>query len=301
MEKDKIRLDILVAKKFNISRNVAKEHILNNFVISNGKILNKPKLLVDETIDLNLKEIIKKKVKTFDLKPSPLKCEIVYEDEYIFIVNKPSGIIVHPTNYESIDTLANIMKRVFEERKIQCFGDLLRNGIVHRLDKDTSGLLIVAKNQTVYDKFVELIKEKKVIRKYLALIYGHLVAKTVDVDVPIIRIDDSNKREASSNHNADDAKTTFIEIEKFSNFSLVECVLHTGRTHQIRVHAQYINNNVLNDPLYGVKHHNKSTKYGQYLVAYNLEFKHPFLSNKKINIKIDMPKEFKKYIKENNK
>lgn len=293
----KIRLDNLVASKFKISRAVAKKYILNGFIYSNNEKLLKPNLFLDESIEIDLiKNDLENQKEVTSIKKWDFDLEIVYEDEYILVVNKPSGIIVHPTNFEQQYTLANILKSIFEKKNIDFFGDYSRNGIVHRLDKDTSGLLIVAKNIDVYNCFIDLIKNKKVKRKYVALIKGSLKSKTIKIDAPIIRINNSNKRIVSNESDAIDAITIFKELKKFDNFSLVECELITGRTHQIRVHAQYLNNNILNDPLYG-DNYKKTTKYGQYLTAYKLSFKHPFLNNKLIDIKIDIPIEFMNFIK----
>ncbi len=298
MEDKKIRLDILVSNKFNISRTIAKEYILQNFVSLNEEILNKPNLKLDELSDIELKIIEKEKL-IEDLIPWNFPIEIVYEDDYIFIVNKPSGILVHPTNFKETKTLSNIMKHIFISKNIKPFGDYLRSGIVHRLDKDTSGLLIVAKDQDVYNTFVNLIKNKKIKRKYKALVHGYLNTKKVEVDAPISRINETNKREVSKDFNAQDARTIFSEIKRYKNFSLIDCELITGRTHQIRVHAKFINNNIINDPMYGLTHLNKATKYGQYLFAYNLIFEHPFIQGKLVDVKIDMPHEFNKYIENN--
>lgn len=298
METNKIRLDNFVAKKFNISRTQAKEYIKSGNILVNNQVLLKPNLLMEE--DANVELIKEDKINSDnEMQPSNQKIDIVYEDDYIFIVNKPNGIIVHPTNFELTNTLANIMKRIFIEKNIPLFGDKLRNGVVHRLDKDTSGLIIVAKNQQAYETFSKLIHDKKITRKYLALMYSHLKTKTLEVQAPIKRIDDTSKREVSTDYDAQDAITIFKEQKKYNNFSLVECELLTGRTHQIRVHAEYIKNNILNDPIYGVKHLNKHTKYGQYLVAYKIEFDHPFIKNKKVCVQIDLPKEFNEYIKMN--
>ena len=299
MQDKKIRLDQLVCNQFKISRNLSKEYIQNGYIFFNNKVLTKPNLKMNDNdiLTLNKTDDVKKEE---ELIANKTEIKIVYEDEYIFIVDKPSGIIVHPTSFQETNTLANIMKHVFDTKNIKPFGELFRNGIVHRLDKDTSGLLIVAKNQKSYDVFSKMIFDKEIDRKYLALVSGHLKTKTVEVQAPIARIKETNKREVSTQHDAQDATTIFKEIQKYNNFSLVECTLTTGRTHQIRVHAEYINNNILNDPVYGLKHIVKNTKYGQYLVAYKLNFIHPFL-NKEITIEIPMPDEFKKYIEKEGK
>lgn len=295
-ESKKNRLDLLVAEKFNISRSTAKDLILNNRVFCGDKTLNKPNLKINLDSDLRIINI-EKKEENFSLPIWKKEIEIVYEDEYIFVVNKPSGIIIHPTKYNEENTLANIMKGIFVSKNIDTFEDYLRNGIVHRLDKDTSGLVVVAKNKKVYEKFSNMISNKEIKRYYLALIHNHLQTKKVEIEAPLKRIDGTNKREVSKDFDAKDAKSIFVEKEKYSNFSLIECELITGRTHQIRAHLSYLKNNVINDPIYSMGLHNKFTKYGQYLVAYKIEFHHPFLNQKEIVIEIDLPIEFKEYIK----
>ena len=290
------RLDVVLSLQQKISRVSAKQKIEQGLVSVNNKIITKPNYQVSEndTITFEKNNNISNKKNT-ELKPWKKDLKIVYEDDYIFIVDKPNGIIVHPTNYESDKTLANIVKYIFETKKIKPFGDELRMGIVHRLDKNTTGLIIVAKNEKAYKEFVNLFINKKITKKYLALLYGHLKTKIVEVQAPIKRINNSNKREVSKDLDAKEATTIFKEIEKFNNFTLAEIELLTGRTHQIRVHAEFIKNNVINDPIYGVKHINKTTNFGQYLIASELKFNHPFLK-KEVKIKLNLPKEFKEYI-----
>ncbi|MCF0217625.1 MAG: RluA family pseudouridine synthase [Malacoplasma sp.] len=292
----KIRLDILVAKKFELSRVIAKQKIIDGQVFVNNKQINKPNFLVDAKTTIELHET-KKEIKQPEtlLKPWKKAIEIVYEDEYIFVVNKPNNLIVHPTKYENQKTLANIIANLFIEKKIPFFGDPLRNGIVHRLDKDTQGLIIVAKSQAAFDAFVSLFINKKITKKYLALVYGFLKTKTVKVDAPLKRNNDTILQEVSTDFDAKDAISIFKEMQRFKNFSLVEVEIETGRTHQIRAHAQFINNHIINDLLYGDKNEVKIKGLGQYLVSYSLEFIHPFLK-KEININLGMPKSFKEYI-----
>ncbi|MDE6894304.1 MAG: RluA family pseudouridine synthase [Malacoplasma sp.] len=294
------RLDVFLSAKYKISRTAAKQKIENGLITVNQKIVTRPNYAVSENdlIDCNQNDIKNNEQlskKNNELKPWKKNLKIVYEDDYIFVIDKPNNIIVHPTNYVTDKTLANIIKYLFEVKNIKTFGDKLRMGIVHRLDKDTTGLIIVAKNEKSYNEFVNLFISKKIIKKYLALLHGHLKTKTVEVQAPIKRIDNTNKREVSKDLDAKEAITIFKEIKKYNNFTLAEVELLTGRTHQIRVHAEFIKNNVINDPVYGVKHINKTTNFGQYLMASELSFNHPFLK-KEIKIKLDLPKEFKEYI-----
>lgn len=289
------RLDVYLVDKFSISRNIAKQKIGQSLVKVNDKIITKSNFQVKENDIVELNNI-NVEIKNINMKPWNKKIDIIYEDDYIFVVNKPNDIIVHPSNYEVDKTLANIALNLFNDKGIEVFGDPLRMGIVHRLDKCTEGLLIIAKNQESFDKFTKLFLDKDIEKTYQALTDGHLKTKVVEVHAPIKRVDNSNKREVSTDYDSKNAISIFKEIEKYKDFSLVEIKILTGRTHQIRVHAEYIKNNILNDPIYGPKHNNKRTKYGQYLFANNLKFFHPFLK-KEINISLEIPKEFKEYIK----
>lgn len=296
---NKIRLDAYIAKIRNCSKTLASKMINQGLVNVNDKTITKSGYLIKEKDQIKIKEIKTKpennqeKIIINEWKKS---IPIIYQDDYIYIVNKPSGIITHPTTHETNNTLVNALKHL---KKINenIFTTPFRYGILHRLDKDTSGLLIVANNQKVFDEFTKLISNKKITRKYLALIEGKLKTKVVEVQAPIKRINDTNKMEVSNDFDAKDATTIFTTINEYKNFSLISCELKTGRTHQIRVHARYIGNPVINDPVYGYK---KATKYGQFLVANEISFFHPFLK-KQINIKIDIPKEFSDYIKKHGK
>lgn len=293
--KDLQRLDVYLTTKFSISRTLSKQKIESGLVKINNKVITKPNFQISDNDVIELEEVNEETVKK-ELNPWNIKLDIVYEDDYIYIVNKPNNIIVHPSNYETEKTLANAVLSLFNKNKLKPFGDTLRMGIVHRLDKYTEGLIIVAKNQKAFDEFTKLFLNKEVEKIYLALLYGHLKTKVVEVDAPIKRVDNSSRREVSTDFDAKNAISIFKEVQKYKDFSLVEVKILTGRTHQIRVHAEYIKNNVLNDPIYGPKHNNKRTSYGQYLYASNLKFIHPF-TKKEININLDMPKEFKEYIK----
>lgn len=297
MEIKKIRLDQYISTLKNISRTEAQQFIENNKVKVNGKIISKKNHLVNIdniTIEIDEKKDIKENNK-IDLKPWNKDLEILYEDDYLFIVNKDSGIIVHPSSFNEEKTLAHAIKYYLTKNKMKSdFIDDLRLGVAHRLDKDTSGLLIVAKNKKCYEKLLEMFKNNEIEKTYLCLMHGILENSQIDIDAPIKRIDGSNKREVSQDNDAKDAFTTFKLKKAYKGFCLCESKIKTGRTHQIRVHAKFIKHNIINDPMYGIN--KKVTKYGQFLVANKLKFKHPIL-NKNILVEIDMPKEFENYIK----
>lgn len=294
----KKRLDAFVSEQQNCSKSFASKLIANSCVSVNGKTITKSGFLVKQTDQVVViqKEVETNKKETDSLKEWKKEIPIVYEDKYIYVVNKPSGIITHPTSHETNNTLANALKFIFKKDE-SIFKIPYRYGIMHRLDKDTSGLLMVAKDQKSLEVFTEMIQKKEITRKYLALINGKLKTKVVEIQAPIKRIKETNKMEVSNDYDADDATTIFTMVYPYKNFSIVSCELKTGKTHQIRVHAKYMKNPIINDPVYG---NGKATKYGQFLVANELAFFHPFLK-KQINIKIDQPKEFSDYIKKHGK
>ncbi len=302
MEIQKIRIDMHLAKISNIPRTEAQKLISNGCVKVNNKIINKNNQLINPLVDkIEINKINSKKENTkneinFSIKPFNSNLEIVYEDEYLFIVNKDSGIMVHPTTFNETNTLANIIKYHISKNNINSKIDNIRMGICHRLDKDTSGLIVVAKDDLTYQKMVNLFKDNKVEKTYTALLFGNLESKQLDVDAPIKRIDGTNKREVSTDSDAKDSFSSFTLLKQYEKFCLVEIKIKTGRTHQIRVHAKYIKHNVINDPIYGVS--KNTTKYGQYLVANKIKFINP-ISNKLISVSIDLPKEFNDYIKKN--
>lgn len=292
----KTRLDIKIAEINAISRTKAKSLIINSLVKVNNKIINKTNEFVN---DLDNIEILPYPISESSvLKPSKKKIVILYEDEYLLIVNKPSGQLTHPTNMNENDTLANSVKNYFIEKGITTDfePDDKRWGICHRLDKNTSGLIIVAKCKECFTKISNMIEEKKVKRFYLALIWKSLKTNIVRTELPIKRKNSSNERIVSTDNDSKESITIFSEKKKFDDFSLINCELETGRTHQIRVHLKYIGNPIINDPIYGIN--KKTTKYCQYLTANKISFIHPY-TGKNISIEIKMPKEFLQYIKEN--
>lgn len=302
MENQKIRIDIYIAKKLNIPRIKAQELIKNECVVFNNKIITKNNILVDvddKNIIVKDYDFDNKKNTTDNSKIEPFKDEldIIYQDDDLFIINKKSGIMVHPTTFNETNTLANVIKYYVDTKKIksQITNDT-RMGICHRLDKDTSGLIVVAKNKNCFEEMTKLFKENKVEKTYTALLFGNLESKTLDIDAPIKRIDGTNKREVSTDIDAKECISRFILLKQYDKFCLAEIQIKTGRTHQIRVHAKYINHNIINDPLYGKT--KKATKYGQYLVANKIKFVNP-ISNQLISLSIDLPKEFDQYIKKN--
>ena len=203
------------------------------------------------------------------------------------IINKKSVMVVHPAPGHYSKTLVNALLY----RNISC-GDNLRPGIVHRLDKDTSGLMIVAKNEEMLEKLSKMISEKKVERKYLAIVDGVIKHETGEIDAPIGRDISNRQKMAVSDINSKEAITHFKVLERFNKNTLIECVLDTGRTHQIRVHLAYIGHPLVGDPLYGYRKGNLDF-HGQALHAYLLGFIHP-RTGKKLSFQVPLPEDFEK-------
>lgn len=294
---NKIRIDFFICKKNNLSRQKVEHLLKNNQILLNNKICSKKNTLINPEIDeIKINNILNNnKDKVHKILPLKIDLEIIYEDKYLLIANKPSNIITHSTNYEENNTFANIVKNYFDKNKIiYDFKDESRMGICHRLDKDTSGLIIIAKNQKILSLIQKLFQKNEIKKTYLALLNGNLENKIIDVDVPIKIIKGTSKYQVSQDYNAKNAFSTFELIKNYNHFCLVKISIKTGRTHQIRVHAKYIKHNILNDPVYG-ENKKQVTKYGQYLFANQLNFIHP-ITNKLIDVKIDMPGEFLYYI-----
>lgn len=217
------------------------------------------------------------------------KLDIVYEDKFIIIVNKPSNLLTIANDNIYEDTLYSqvytYLKQKYKSNKVF---------IVHRLDKDTSGLMLVAKNDEMLDKLSNMISKKEVERKYLAIVDGLIKHDTGTIDAPIGRDINDRQKMAVTDQNAKEAITHFKVLERFKNNTLIECVLETGRTHQIRVHLAYIGYPVTNDPAYNRK---KSTEFGQMLHSYSIKFKHP-KTNKELAFTVEVPKEFNNKLEE---
>ena len=210
--------------------------------------------------------------------------DVVYEDSDLLVINKASGMVVHPAPGHYSHTLVNALLYRFQISG----GEKYRPGIVHRLDKDTSGLMMVAKGEKIHDKLSRMIANKEVERHYLAIVDGVIKHDTGTIDAPIGRDANNRQKMAVTDVHGKEAITHFRVLETFSNHTLVECILETGRTHQIRVHMAYIGHPVSNDPLYG---RGKSTEFGQMLHSKSIKFKHP-TTGKELFFEVDPPKEF---------
>ncbi|MCQ3908752.1 MAG: RluA family pseudouridine synthase [Mycoplasmoidaceae bacterium] len=268
-----IRLDKYLVQKLNCSRTKAIELIKNGLVSVNKVVADKQGLLVKDTDKITIKKQAKQDAKliSVDLKPSRKPLDIVYEDAYLMVINKPKGLLVHPTTFNEEDTVAN--------RLIAYLGrfskDNVRPGIVHRLDKNTSGLLVVAKSLTILNELQAQLMDKTLYRSYVAICHHHFDNNHLIIKAPIMRAKDgSMKMIVSDSYKAKEAITKVNLIKNLKDdLAYVECILETGRTHQIRVHLKYINHPIYNDDLYGQIE--AKPEYGQYLHAAKIHFVHP--------------------------
>lgn len=219
--------------------------------------------------------------------------DIVYEDDDLLVVNKPAGLVVHPGNGHHEGTLVNAL--LYHEKNLANDGDPLRPGIVHRIDKDTSGLLVVAKNDFSYAKIAEQLKDHSMHREYLALVEGVIEENNAKIDAPIGRSPNHPLKFAVNLKKGKEAITFFTVKERYSEkLSLIDCRLLTGRTHQIRVHLEYIGHPVEGDPLYGTNN-KRFYRDGQLLHAYRLTLKHP-RTDEEMSFEAPLPKHFEEVL-----
>lgn len=287
MEKNgKERLDQFLAKKMDVSRSKIQKLISEGKVLVDGKTVS-ASFLVDYENDIEVNDDLNYEI-TVEKENIPL--DIVYEDDYLLIVNKKSGMVVHPAAGNYSGTLVNALLYKFD---LKGGSEKYRPGIVHRIDKDTSGLMVVAKDEKTHELLSEMIKNKEVERKYIAIVEGVIPHETGTIDAPIGRDINNRQKMAVTSVNGKDSITHFRVLERFSKYTLIECTLETGRTHQIRVHMAYIGYPIVNDPVYGRS--KNTTEYGQYLHSKSIRFIHP-ITKKEIYFETDMPFEFKEFL-----
>ena len=280
------RLDTYLAEKLDLSRSKIQKLIKEDLVTVNGKNVNgsyqvklNDEIEVNDDLDYEMK-----------VDPENIPLDIVYEDDDLLVINKPSGMVVHPAAGHYTGTLVNALLYHFNiESK-----DKIRPGIVHRLDKDTSGVMLVAKNEWTHERLSDMISKKDVKRHYLAIVNGLIKHDTGTIDAPIGRDPNNRQQMTVTDVNAKDAITHFRVLKQYKENTLLECILETGRTHQIRVHLAYIGYPVNNDPTYCKK---KATDFGQMLHSKYIEFNHP-RTNELLSFTVEPPKEFQDKLNE---
>ena len=249
------------------------------------------KLKEGDVIDVNVPES-----KELNIEKEDIPLDIVYEDEDILIINKPQGMVVHPSNGHNEHTLVNAI--LYHCKDLSGINGVARPGIVHRIDKDTSGLICVAKNDEAHIALSEQLKDHTMNRTYLALVRGVIKENTGEINLPIGRDEKNRQQMAVTAKNGKESITYFKVLERYGSHTLVECRLKTGRTHQIRVHLSYIGYPVEGDPLYAGKKYDTIYKGGQLLTAVKLSLIHP-RTKKEMTFTIEPPQYFKEILSRN--
>ena len=267
LEDSNTRIDAYLSKQLDLSRSKIQDMIKEEKILVNAKKV-KSSYLVKEN---DLIEAEEYQEEIMDLKPEKMDLDIVYEDDDLLVVNKANGIVVHPAVGNPSGTLVNGL--LYHSKNLSDVNGEFRPGIVHRIDADTTGLLVVAKNNKAHESLAKQLEEKTTHRKYVALVWGVVATDTGTIDAPIGRDLNDRKKMAVTDINSKHAVTHFKVLERFSNTTLIELELETGRTHQIRVHMNYIGYPIVNDPVYGRRKIIDET--GQCLHAKELGFIHP--------------------------
>jgi len=287
-EAEGIRLDKFLLDNFaEYTRSHIKNMIDKGVVSLNGKAISKAGILIKAGDNIEVEFVEPQKVST---EAEEVEFDIVYEDEDLAVINKPQGLVVHPCTSTKSGTLVNGL--LLKIKDLSGINGELRPGIVHRLDKDTSGLLVIAKNDFAHANLAEQIKNKTCHRNYLALLDGNLKEDEGQVKT-FIKRDPKDRKKMSVQADGREAITNFRVLKRFEKTCLVEFMLQTGRTHQIRVHSKHLNHPVVGDKLYGKE---IKTLAGQLLHAYKLSFEHP-RTKKWLTFEVPLPVYFSEYLK----
>lgn len=288
-EFDNVRLDLYLSKIFEDKSRSYLQGIIDegNVLVNNKKKKRNYKLKVGDNIEVNIPE-----PKLLQIEPEDIKLDIIYEDKDVIVVNKPQEMVVHPAPGVYSGTLVNALLNHCKD--LSGINGVARPGIVHRIDKDTSGILVVAKNDISHNNLVAQFKEHSISRVYMALVEGIIKDEQGTIEAPIGRhpVDRIKMAVVKDGRHA---VTHYKVIEKFKNHTLVECRLETGRTHQIRVHMSHIMHPLVGDPVYGYKKQRFNLK-GQMLHAKLLGFIHP-TTGQYVEFESELPEYFKKIIK----
>ena len=279
------RIDKYLSGETGESRETISRMINEGYILVNGKISKcSYKVLAGDSIEI--KDGYKRHS---DVVPTDIPLDIVYEDSDLMVINKPSGLVVHPGNGNYDNTLVNGL--MYYTNSLSDIGDEERPGIVHRLDKDTSGLMLVAKSNKAHEILTEDFKNKRVYREYIALLDGIFPQNKATIDAPIGR-DKNNFQKMAVMASGKRAVTHLEVLKKYHDKTLVKLVLETGRTHQIRVHLSYIGFPVFNDPVYSKK---SATEFGQFLHSHYLKFTHP-ITGEVLEFTSPLPEYFQDYL-----
>ena len=296
-DKINIRLDSFIKSYSDLSRTYIASLIDEGYVTVNDNIVEKSsyKTKLHDIINVTEKEI-----EVLDIEPEDLPLDILYEDEDMLIVNKERGMVVHPSNGHESGTLVNAIMYHCKD-KLSSINGVIRPGIVHRIDKDTSGILCICKNDESHKSIASQFKEHSNIRKYLAIVKGEIPKDSGEINKPIGR-DKRNRLRMAVDRDGKEAITRYKVLKRFIGYTYIECELLTGRTHQIRVHMKDMGYPLLGDLLYGKVDRNFKKLDGQILHAYYLELNHP-RTNERMVFKSELPEYFKEilnYLEGNN-
>lgn len=290
-EQQGMRLDQALSEAFpQTSRNFLQKRIREGAVLVDGAVCASKKYKVEEGQELT---VTLPEPEELQVAPEAIPLEIVYEDDDVLVVNKPRGMVVHPAAGNDSGTLVNAVLYHCGDR-LSSINGVIRPGIVHRIDKDTSGLLMIAKNDRAHNALAEQLAEHSITRVYEAIVYHNFPDEEGTVDAPIGRDPKNRLRQAVTESNSKRAVTHYRVLERFGNFTRIEARLETGRTHQIRVHMAYIRHPLLGDPLYGPAKNPFHLK-GQMLHAKALGFRHPS-TGEYLEFTAEPPREFQKII-----
>ena len=288
-ENEGLRLDKYLSNEYpSLSRVYIKKLIDEENVMVNNKV-EKPSYKVRENDVIYIEDV---EVSDLDIVAQDIPLDIVYEDKDIIVINKKQGMIVHPAPGVYEGTLVNAL--LHHCKDLSSINGVKRPGIVHRIDKDTSGLIVVAKNDLSHEALSKQLKDKTMNREYVAIVHGIINENRGKINAPIGR-DLKNRIKMAVVKDGKDAITHFDVIERYKNYTLIHCKLETGRTHQIRVHMAYIDHPIACDPVYGPRITLKGN--GQYLHAKKLTLVHP-RSNETMVFECDLPEHFEKIIDE---
>ena len=283
-EDKNIRIDSYLSSELDYSRSKIVKMISDGTILVNGKKTKNSYTLKENDV-ITVGEYVEAEM---NIEPENIALDIVYEDDDVIVVNKPNGMVVHPAVGNNHGTLVNAL--LYYSKNLSDINGEFRPGIVHRIDADTTGLLMVAKNNKSHEILADQLSKKETTRKYIALVWGVIKEDTATIDAPIGRDNTDRKKMAVTSINSKDAITHLKVLKRFKDATLIELQLETGRTHQIRVHMNYINHPVVNDPVYGRRTLIDAT--GQCLHAYQIGFNHP-TSSKYMEFKCELPESFK--------
>ncbi len=285
---DSVRVDVFLSSKLDLTRSHIKKLCDEGGVAVNGKVVKSSKVLKDaDIVEVSIPEN-----KNLDLEPKDLPLNIVYQDSDLAVIDKPQGVTVHAGSGTNGDTLVNAL--LFHLDNLSGINGVIRPGIVHRIDKNTSGLLVVAKNDKAHLSLAKQLEDKTCHRNYLALLEGVVKQDEGVIRTFIGRSEKDRTKMAVVSHGRE-AITNFKVINRYTSYTLCEFSLKTGRTHQIRVHAKHLGHPIVGDKEYGFKNQ-KFNLEGQLLHAYKLEFVHP-TTNKLVSFESELPDYFSKVLK----